>query len=685
MKALIILIGAFLMPKMGEICMATIEQSIAISDGVTGPLARMEQGAVAAANRFDQAANAANRVENSVQKIHSENIGAVGAATSVMTSHLSAANVGATQVATSVGGIYSAAMMARSGIVALGVTIMTVFGAISAVVGVVLGAFHSISSGIHSSDEYSGILARMKLITKSQQEAVDLNDQIYYSALRARGSYSGMADSVSKIGLTAKEAFPDPKEIVPFVEGIQKLFIVGGTGIQQQADAMLQLTQALGSGKLQGDEFRSIAEAAPMIEQMVAKYMGVSQGALKELSSKGAITAEIIKNAILGNLDEINEKFLSMPMTWGQIWQNLGTQSYRAFVPVWEQINALANSPAIQAFVNGIAIGMIYVGAFIAGVINNVRWLGGIAMEVGSYIGEWLGAGFVVLGQVAELVLPYVIGMLMSYGISWAATNIPIAVHIGLMAIVNTWTLIVSGAQKAWSIITMGLAAAQSILNAVLMMNPIPIVIFLVSAVIGAFAGWMIATNGLRETIAGAFSVIAETTGNVINFMIRRVNDLIGVLNSAATAINNVFGTSIGQVGFVAEVDAKGWGEKAGNFVRNFDIHDYMPSFAGPDIPTGSAISAVPTIDEIADADKDTSKNTKGIKEAMEITDEDLKYLRDIAEQETINKYTTAEVKIEMGGVHNNVNNDMDLDGVVRYINDNIFDAMVAGAEAVHP
>lgn len=667
--------------------MATIEQSIAISDGLTGPLARMERGAIAAANRFDQAANAANRVENSVQKIHSENIGAVGAATSVMTSHLSAANVGATQVATSVGGIYSAAMMARSGIVALGVTIMTVFGAISAVVGVVLGAFHSISSGIHSSDEYSGILARMKLITKSQQEAVDLNDQIYYSALRARGSYSGMADSVSKIGLTAKEAFPDPKEIVPFVEGIQKLFTVGGTGIQQQADAMLQLTQALGSGKLQGDEFRSIAEAAPMIEQMVAKYMGVSQGALKELSSKGAITAEIIKNAILGNLDEINEKFLSMPMTWGQIWQNLGTQSYRGFVPVWEQINALANSPAIQAFVNGIAVGMIYVGALIAGVINNIRWLGGIAMEVGSYIGEWLGAGFVVLGQVAELVLPYVIGMLITYAAGWAAVNAQTLIGIALEQISLAWLWLKIEAITVWEVVTKRTAIAQTFLAITTWMlsNPILLVIGLVGIVIGAFAGWMIATNGLRETIAGAFSVIAETTGNVINFMIRRVNDLIGVLNSAATAINNVFGTSIGQVGFVAEVDAKGWGEKAGNFVRNFDIHDYMPSFAGADIPAGGAISAVPTIDEIADADKDTSKNTKGIKEAMEITDEDLKYLRDIAEQETINKYTTAEVKIEMGGVHNNVSNDMDLDGVVRYINDNIFDAMVAGAEAVHP
>ncbi len=666
--------------------MATIEQSIAISDGVTGPLARMEQGAIAAANRFDQAANAANRVGNSVQKIHSENIGAAGAATSVMTSQLSAADVGATQVATSVGGIYSAAMMARSGIVALGATIMTVFGAISAVVGVVLGAFRSISSGIHSSDEYSGILARMKLITKSQQEAVDLNDQIYYSALRARGSYSGMADSVSKIGLTAKEAFPDPKEIVPFVEGIQKLFTVGGTGIQQQADAMLQLTQALGSGKLQGDEFRSIAEAAPMIEQMVAKYMGVSQGALKELSSKGAITAEIIKNAILGNLDEINEKFLSMPMTWGQLWQNLGTQSYRAFVPVWEQINALANSPAIQTFVNGIAVGMIYVGALIAGFINNVRWLGGIAMEVGSYIGEWLGAGFVVLGQVAELVLPYVSGMLITYAAGWAAVNAQTLIGIALEQISLAWLWLKIEAITVWEVVTKRTAIAQTFLAITTWMlsNPILLVIGLVGIVIGAFAGWMIATNGLRETIAGAFSVIAETTGNVINFMIRRVNDLIGVLNSAATAINNVFGTSIGQVGFVAEVDAKGWGEKAGNFVRNFDIHDYMPSFTGADIPAGGAISAVPTIDEIADADKDTSKNTKGIKEAMEVTDEDLKYLRDIAEQEVVNKYTTAEVKIEMGGIQNNVSNDMDLDGVVRYINDNIFDAMCAGANKVH-
>lgn len=137
-----------------------------------------------------------------------------------------------------------------------------------------------------ASDEYAGIQARLQMVAGSAQAASDMNDRIFASAMRARGSYEGMLSNVSKIAMTAKEAFPDPKQVVPFVEGIQKLFTIGGTGVEEQKNAMLQLTQALGSGRLQGDEFRSIAEAAPMIEQMIAKEMGVTQGKLKELSSK---------------------------------------------------------------------------------------------------------------------------------------------------------------------------------------------------------------------------------------------------------------------------------------------------------------------------------------------------------------------------------------------------------------
>ena len=130
---------------------------------------------------------------------------------------------------------------------------------------------------MEASDAYSGMQARLQMVSGSAERTAQMNDMIFQSALRARGSYDGMLDSVSKIAMTAKEAFPDARTVVPFVEEIQKLFAIGGTGVQQQKDAMLQLTQALGSGKLQGDEFRSIAEAAPLIEQMVAKEMEIGR------------------------------------------------------------------------------------------------------------------------------------------------------------------------------------------------------------------------------------------------------------------------------------------------------------------------------------------------------------------------------------------------------------------------
>lgn len=665
--------------------MATIQQSIAISDGLTGPLKKMEQGAVAAANRFDQAANAAQRVENTVSEINSRGVNSVGMAASTTAGQLNVASAAAVQTATSVGAIGGAALTARAGIVGLGIAITTAFGAITAIIGLVLGAFHTISGGIHLSDEYSSILARMKLITSSQQEAVDLNDQIYYSALRARGSYAGMADSVSKIGLTAKEAFPDPKQIVPFVEGIQKLFTVGGTGIQQQADAMLQLTQALGSGKLQGDEFRSIAEAAPLIEQMVAKHMKVTQGELKELSSKGEITANIIKNAILENLDEIDEKFATMPMTWGQIWQNIETQSFRAFVPVFDQLSALANSPAIQSFSSAILVAITIAGAGIAGLINNFRWLSAEVCSVGS-----------IIGNVFEYIAGFAISALFVYALGLATVNAQVAIsaiYHGMMTaaliaqnielgIAYARIGLITAAKAVWTLVTGGLIAALSFLNLVLFANPIPLVILAVGLIITAFGAWAIASHGLRNTIADVFEGIVDICETGVNIMIKSINGLIGVINKASEGLNGLFGTSIGTVDLVEEVSFKGF-RKYGDSIRNGTL--LADLFEIPSLPDVNSMQAtMPKLDDIANASKDTAGNTKGIKEALEITDEDIKYLRDIAEQEVVNKYTTAEVKIEMGGVHNNVSSDTDLDGMMRYINDNLFDAMCAGAKKVH-
>lgn len=252
---------------------------------------------------------------------------------------------------------------------------------------------------IHTSDTYAGIETRLRLIVGEGGDVEAMNQRIYESAIRARGSYFQMADAVGKIAMTAKEAFPDPQQVVPFMEGIQKLFTIGGTGVQQQADALLQLTQALGSGKLQGDEFRSIAEAAPMIEQMVAEYMNVSRGALKQLSSDGQITSEILKNSVLQNIGTINEMFEQMPLTWGSIWQIMTTQATNALKPVFSLVSDLANTPVAQIIMDTAIQGIQLASSALEGLINNLVWIAKtpviqtLAMTVQGLVGLLVKAG----------------------------------------------------------------------------------------------------------------------------------------------------------------------------------------------------------------------------------------------------------------------------------------------------
>lgn len=687
--------------------MATIQQSIAIADGVTPQFQKMAKAAEATTGKFERAAAAANQVENAVScttvVVQVQDLGSAA---------YSAA--GRFEAATAAAGGFSnkLANMSGSGLVNIRNALDGLIGKF-ALGNIIANGITSIAERIsripgelaHLSDEYSGIVARIKLITSSAEEAAAMNDQIYYSALRARGSYAGMADAVSKIGLTAKEAFPNPNQIIPFVENIQKLFTVGETGIQQQKDVMLQLTQALGSGKLQGDEFRSIAEAAPMIEQIVARYMGVTQGQLKELSSEGAITAEIMKNAILGATDEINAKFAEMPLTWGQIWQNMKTVAFKAFVPVFEKISSLANNQGIQKFVDNVAMGIAIAGVIITGVINNVEWLASVVTNTLGYAFSWVSAIAVIGFQAISAAIPFVMAGVLGLAAGWlvlntqalastafilafaTASRVAFAAMIAYEAVMNT----LAAAKRIWIAVTSGATIAQILLAAATWLGVSPILALaavIVGVMVVALAIWKLSTINLRNAIATAFSSIAEIAGNVINFMIRRVNDLISVLNKAASAINNVFGTKIGTVDLIGEVDAKAWGKAAGDFVQNFDISK-LGSMLGlpelPAVPSDSYGGIPPIAADIANAGKDTANNTKGIKEAMEITDEDIKYLRDIAEQEVINRYTTAEVKIEMGGIHNTVSSEMDLDGLVRYINDSLFEAMVSGAEKVHP
>lgn len=660
---------------------------------------------------------------------------------------------------------------------------------------------------IKASDAYSGIMARLNLVAGGQEQAIALNEQIYQSALRARGPYDVMADSVSKIAMTAKEAFPDPRTIVPFMENIQKLFNIGGTDIERQKDALLQLTQALGSGKLQGDELRSIAEAAPLIEKYIADYMGVSMGEIKQLGADGEITAEIIKNAILGATDEINKQFETIPMKWEDIWTNIQSRISHAFQPVYVEINKLANSSLAKSFANNLVAAATIGANAINGLINNIKWLNnefdnfynknkfavdtimvgfggaisvlglygialasvttktailGVISKVGyvlqfiAYVptaiklirtlgiaqtltamsaAEMWGAiflpigavvagvyiltdGFNNLGVVIEYTFSILLGMLTSAGIALGGYIAYLAVYNGLQLLATAYTfayntaLVVTNAslsiayartvavgiaQRAMAVASLLASGAMAILNAVISRNPIPILIGLIVAVVGAFIGWQIASNGLRNTLANVFGEIAEFVANAINFMIEKINGLISAFNAVKSTVNEIFGTNLSATSEIT-YRANPLEYKLGARQLAYNVYDTITNpfenlgvFNGIDnVPyTTPEIGTIPNYGDLAGTDdtakntKDTADNTKKIAEAMDIMDEDLKFMRDIAEQEVINKYTTAKIEINMENI-NNISKDVDFDGIITHIGEQIAEATANGAEAVH-
>lgn len=548
--------------------------------------------------------------------------------------------------------------------------------------------------------QYAGIQARLKLLVGDQARVAEMNEAIYQSALRSRGSFEQMADAVTKIGMTAKEAFPDAKQVVPFVEGIQKLFAIGGTGAQQQGDAMLQLTQALGSGKLQGDEFRSIAEAAPLIEQMVAKYMGVTQGALKDLSSKGEITADILKNAILSNLDEINSQFATMPMTFDQQMQRLGTIAYHAFTPVFEVINKALASPVFQSAMDKLATGItVFANALLwalnlggqvfNGIANNIEWLKNTILGAST-----------TLTDVLVPALAFVAGFVGALVVLWTIFNAAQIASAVISEIVAAAQLIASGATTVWAVATTWLAAAINfctggvgIFLAVILGIPI-----IIATIVGAFFAWKVATNGLRATFVSAFETIGNVIDSVVTTAASAINSFIDMVNEAAKSINNAFGwagANIQMSGHVSVADLGGntrgarWRQWAADTYDNtaeWIANMFKPPEIKPIDMSSIGGGSMPSSEDLGKALKGntgrTADNTGRMANSLDLLEEDIKDMR-YATQEQINKYTNARVTIDVGGINNTISSDTDVDGVMSKIVEALQEGMSNGAEAV--
>lgn len=617
----------------------------------------------------------------------------------------------------------------------------TIKGAVTA-----YATIQTLSAALNLSDQLTSTTARLNLMNDGLQTTQDLQNMIYLSAERARGSYQATADAVSKLGLMAGDAFSSSEEIIAFMEQVNKQFTIAGTEAAGIDAAMLQLTQAMGSGVLRGEEYNSILEQAPNIIQAIADYMEVPKGQLKDMAAEGLITADIVKAAMFAAADDTNAKFEQMPKTFSQIWTSFQNTALMAFQPVLQRMNEIANSEAFQGFVNN--------------AIEALSMVAGIALEifdllvgVAEIVGEnWSWLSPIIYGVAGALAVYYG-WLLLTKGAALATTAAQGALTLAKMLAVPVYAAL-TGA-------TMADTAAQWGLNAALYACPIVWIIILIIALIALFYAAVAAVNKFAGTsvsatgiICGAFMVALAFIGNIFvalwnlvvdvfvliynlvatvaNFIGNVFTDpigavcrlffdladtVLGILQALASAIDAIFGSNLaGSVqgwrdslgGWVDETFGKGdevmakmnaddmklgrfeygaawdagysFGEGIDESIANFD-------------PSSLFDTNVPGAGDYADLSNygaglagdvgDIAGNTGAIKDSMDITEEDLKYLRDIAEQEAINRFTTAEITIEQTN-HNTVSGKMDLDGVVDGLTGAVNEAVDIIAEGVH-
>lgn len=615
-------------------------------------------------------------------------------------------------------------------------------------------SIQSVGKALNISDELVQTTSRLNMMNDGLQSIQELVNMVYAAAQDARGSFSEMADVVARFGNNAGDAFGSSEEVVAFADLIQKQMTIAGASTQEASNAMLQLSQALGSGVLRGDELNSIFEQAPNLIQSIADYLDVPIGKIREMAADGELSADVVKAAIFASADEINAKFEEMPMTWGQIWQSMKNTAMIAFQPVLQRLNDIANSEAFQTFVNGAIEAM----ATLANVVLNIFELIG---TVGGFIADnWSIISPIIYGVIGALaVYAAYLGIVKGIELASAAASAVMAVGKGLYAAA---TMIATGATWAQTTAQLGLNGAMYACPIVWIIMLIIALIAIIFAVCSAIAkltgvansGFGVITGGINVVIQffknlgltvanialGIGNAIAALGSNimtafhnaicsvqawwydllstclsVIESICAALNklpfvefDYSGISNAADdyaakaaeaagnkedyTSISDAFNDGFStfdtfQDGWAADAFDAGasWGDGVADAVSNFSLSDV---FGGTDIPNvddyTSGFNDAIANSGVGDNLGSIADDTGAIKDNMDITQEDLKYLRDIAEQEAVNRYTVAEINIDQSGMQNNISSGDDIDGFMTKLTDSVNEAVDNMTEGVH-
>lgn len=710
--------------------MTTVSASLKMFDMMTRPLQQVTQALNLTISAMDNLSNAANRDIRTTNSLNAARAAAqrAGAALQELANEQDRATNAQNRLNNSL----------NNGVNSSG----GLFNKIKGLAGAYLG-FQALKTGVDATDNYTNQSARLALINDGLQTQEQLQHKIYQAAQRSRGAYGETVSSVAKLGLLAKDAFSSNNETIAFAELMNKSFKISGASASEATNGMYQLTQAMAAGRLQGDEFRSVMENAPMLAQAIATYTGKSMGELRKMSSEGEITANIIKNSLFHAADDINTKYKTMPLTFRDIWIDIKNVAGQEFSGVMKKVNGFLNSNNGAIFVNNITNSI----AILAGVIG---WtIDGIIAVSTFFNNNWSMIAPIIWGIVGALIVYNAV-----MGIGWLTTIKDVAVKVA--------HTLASWAETAAII---ALTFAQQGLNAALAMCPITWIIIAVIILIAVFYAAVAAVNHFAGTstsatglICGAFmtagtfignviiaavnlitdcfaaiwnfiatfaeffaNVFTEPVGSVVRLFSGMANSVLGILNGIASAIDTIFGSNLAGVvgnwqnGLQGKVDSlvgeakikiprmdvntmhrerlsygNAWntGYNWGKGVEGkFDISKILEKNGVPkDLGNFGNFSDLGNFGNGSGGggglDDGSKGHLKNIDDKIDVSNEHLEMLRDLAEQESIQNFVALQPNVSFGDVQ--VKEEADIDKIIAKIETYMETELKSSAEGVY-
>lgn len=570
-----------------------------------------------------------------------------------------------------------------------------------------LGITAGVQKLIALSDQQANNTARLSLLVDDGGSVSEVENMIFASAMRSRSAYQDTVGAVAKLGMTAADAFSDAsgkldfKQVIGFTELLNKNFVIGGASASEQAAAMYQLTQAMASGRLQGEEYKSIIENAPLLAASIEDYMrnvAGAEGAMKDWASQGLLRADVIKAAVFSTAGDVNDAFSKIPLTWSQVWTLTQNIILKCLNPVLRFINLIANNLDIA-----IPVTLAAAAALSAYMLA----------AHGAELAEKARAAATFAATAAKILAVPVVSLLT--GATMAETAAQWGLNAALYACPIVWiiALVIALIAVLFAVVAIINKITGSTISATgLIFGAISVLVALIgNLLVGALNAflqliWTIFCEpfvGIIEWILnacnGGFNSFVGAVGNLIGQVISWVLSLFKVVTAVIDAIFGFDWTSK-LTSWQAAVTSWGKTETAISLDRSAPLVEKRFEYGfdgsgawqagksfgkGIEDKIGGMFGGGDgfNYDELMGNVGAIAGNTDAMAGGLDMSNEQLEYLRDIAERDAVNRFTTAEVKIDMTGMTNKISGSADLDGVISGLTEGFAASLLTAAEGV--